>query len=297
MASMACVPRGEPWAIVPKDTGGVKTSVVVFPFDLFGGGGAAAGAQLLADALKEMQADNESETRQTRARAYQKHIRVKELNFDKLDAYTHWQVEAQAAIRQVWRKSEFLLWIAGNHLGTLPIYEELAENRDGVVVIQFDAHLDVYNLSDCTTELSHGNFLRHCKAQLPAIINIGHRDLFQTSAYVSRYYQKTFSAGELAIDPQPALDHVRQVCGSTRRVFIDIDCDAFDPAFFPALGHPMPFGLPPPLLLRFLDAIGWDSVVGMAFSEFEPARDINDRSLETVMWLIEYMLLQRYEEQ
>ncbi len=45
----------------------MKTSVVIFPFDLFGGGGAAAGAQLLADALKEMQADNESETLPTRA--------------------------------------------------------------------------------------------------------------------------------------------------------------------------------------------------------------------------------------
>ena len=274
----------------------MKTSVVIFPFDLFGGGGAAAGAQLLADALKEMQADNESETLPTRARAYQKHVRIKEFNFDKLLAYSQWQADARRAIQQVWRKSEFLLWIAGNHLGTLPIYEELADNREGVVVVQFDAHLDIYNLSDCATELSHGNFLRHCTGELPAIVNLGHRDLFLTSAYVSRYYQQTFSAAELAIDPQPALAYLRQVCGSARRVFIDIDCDVFDPAFFPALGHPLPFGLTPPLLLLLLDAVGWERVVGMAVSEFEPARDVNDRGLETVMWLLEFMLLQRYEK-
>ncbi len=163
-------------------------------------------------------------------------------------------------------------------------------------MVQFDAHLDVYNLTDCTTELSHGNFLRHCTGTLPAIVNLGHRDLFLTSAYVSRYYQQTFSAAELAIDPQPALEYLRAICGSAKRVFIDIDCDVFDPAFFPAIGHPRPFGLMPALLLRLLDAVGWDRIVGMALSEFEPARDVNDRSLETVMWLLEYMLLQRYEK-
>ena len=29
--------------------------------------------------------------------------------------------------------------------------------------------------------------------------------------------------------------------------------------------------------------------------EFDPSRDRNDRSLETLMWLVEYVLLRRYE--
>src|SRR5579872_3023649 len=48
----------------------VKTSVVFFPFDLFGSGGTAAGVQLLADELREMIADNRRETVATRARCY-----------------------------------------------------------------------------------------------------------------------------------------------------------------------------------------------------------------------------------
>jgi agmatinase len=275
----------------------MKTCVVLFPFDLFGGGGSAAGAQLLADALREMMADNDNEKLPTRARAYQDAVYLKEFSFDKLAAYEDWRAKAGRAIRQVWRKSEWLLWIAGNHLGALPLYDELSEDRDGTLVIQFDAHLDVYNLSDCTSELSHGNFLRHCKGPLPAIVNLGHRDLFLRPDYVERYYQRTFSASDLAIDPVPALDYVSNACRAAKRVFIDFDCDVFDPAFFPAISHALPFGLPPTTVLRLLNSVLSDNVVGLAVSEFEPARDINDRSLATLVWLVEYLLLRRYERQ
>jgi agmatinase len=273
----------------------MKTTVLVFPFDLFGNGGAAAGAQLLADALREMLADNASEKVATRARAYEKAVQLKEFTFDKLADYEGWRAKARQAIRQVWRKDEFLLWITGNHLGTLPVYDELAQDRDGLLVVQFDAHLDVYNLSDCTSELSHGNFLRHCDGPLPGIINLGHRDLFLRPAYVERYYQQTFSAAQLAIDPAPALAYLGQACKPAQRIFLDFDCDVFDPAYFPALGHALPFGLNPPLVLRLLEAVFSQRVVGLALSEFEPSRDVNDRSLATLVWLMEYLLLIRHE--
>jgi len=276
-------------------SGRVKTSVVIFPFDLFGGGGAAAGAQLLADALGEMLADNQREKVPTRARAYQDFVQIKEFAFAKLAAYEGWRAKARRAIRQVWRRAEFLLWITGNHLGALPIYDELSGDREGTLVVQLDAHLDVYNLSDCTSELSHGNFLRHCEGPLPAIINLGHRDLFLRPKYVERYYQQTFSAAELAIDPEPALAYLGQACRGARRVFVDLDCDVLDAAFFPALGHALPLGLAPAMVLRLLDAIFSERVVGMALSEFEPSRDVNDRSLALLVWLVEYLLLLRYE--
>ncbi|HYV36373.1 MAG TPA: arginase family protein [Gemmataceae bacterium] len=273
----------------------MKTNVVIFPFDLFGGGGTAAGAQLLADGLRELLDDNAAEKAPTRARAYQDQVRLKEFTFDKLTAYENWRADARLAVQKYWRKSDFLLWIAGNHLGVLPIYDELSQDRDGTLVIQFDAHLDVYNLADCTTELSHGNFLLHADGPLPAIINLGHRELLLRPEYVRRYYQQTFSAAELAIDPEPALIYLREACSGAKRVFLDIDCDVLDAAFFPAQGQPLPFGLAPTLLLRLLEAVWSERLVGMAISEFEPGRDVNDRSLGTLLWLVEYLLLRRYE--
>jgi arginase family enzyme len=293
----------------------VNTSIVIFPFDLFGGGGTAAGAQLLGDALREMFRDNDREKKPARARAYQDFVSLKEITFNTLASYDKWQSKARRTIRQALHKGDFLVWVAGNHLSALPIYEELAADQPDTLVIQFDAHLDVYNLSDCTSELSHGNFLRHCQGRLPQIVNLGHRDLFLPAEYVKQYYLKTFSAAELAIDPKPALSYLRRAVRRAERVFIDLDCDVFDPAFFPAVGQALPFGLAPALLLRLLHAAiangarnsvasggrksaGIDDrIIGVALSEFEPARDVNDRSLGTLLWLIEHLLLLRYESQ
>lgn len=272
----------------------MNTSAVFFPFDLFGSAGARTGAELLADAVREMLADNRRERVPTRAAAYQERVRIRELSFETLEEYQDWRARGRQAVRQAWRKGDFLLWMTGNHLGALPVYDELSAGEPALVV-QFDAHLDVYNLSDCTEEISHGNFLLHCAGPLPALLNVGHRELLLRPDYVEQFYRETFAAAEIAVDPGPALERVRAACKKAERVFIDIDCDVLDPAYFPAVSQPLPFGLSPPLLLRFLDAAWSERVVGVAISEFDPGRDRNDQSLAMLVWLIEYLLLKRYK--
>jgi arginase family enzyme len=271
----------------------MKTAAIFFPFDLFGHSGTRQGAELLADAFREMLADNKREKVPTRARAYTSKVRCRELALDTLDAYQSWRGDGRAAARDVLDRGDFLLWITGNHLGVLPVYDELARRK--VVVLQFDAHLDVYNLADCTRELSHGNFLLHVDGALPPIVNVGHRELLLRPEYVARYYRQTFSGAELAVDPEPALLAVQELCAEAEAVFIDLDCDVLDPAYFPAAAHPVPVGLSPHLLLRFLEAAWSPRCLGCAVSEFDPSRDQNDRSLATLMWLLEYVLLRRYE--
>ncbi len=286
--------------------------IVFFPFDLFGSGGAAAGVELLAEAIEEMLDDNRRERLPTRARAYQKHVRTHTFSFDKLSDYQDWKQQARQVIRQAIQKKEFLFWVTGNHLGVLPVYEELGasgqesgvrsqgsgargqESRD-ILVIQFDAHLDVYNLSDCKSELSHGNFLLHSSEPLPAILNVGARELLLPPEYFRKYYREVFPAAELAVNPEATEEKIRQAVAQAGRVFIDIDCDVLDPAYFPAVTHPLPFGLTPALLLRLLAAAWSERVVGVAFSEFDPGRDRNDQSLTTLVWLMEYFLLKKYE--
>jgi arginase family enzyme len=272
----------------------VKTSAVFFPFDLFGSAGARTGAELLADALREMLADNRRESKPTRAAAYQPHVKIRELNFETLADYQEWRQRGRQTVRQVWKKGDFLVWVTGNHLGTLPLYDELADSDD-TLVVQFDAHLDIYNLGDCTEELSHGNFLLHCAGTLPPIVNLGHRELLLRPEYVEKHYRWTFPASALAIDPEPALKQLRKFSKAARQILIDIDCDVLDPAFFPAVSHPLPFGVSPQLLMRLLDAAWSERLVGVALSEFDPGRDRNDQSLATLVWLVEYLLLRRYD--
>jgi arginase family enzyme len=273
----------------------VKTLAAFFPFDLFGSGGAGGGANLLADAFREMLADNRRERTPTRASAYAGQVRMKQVPFERIEDYENWRARGRQVVRQAFRQDDFLLWVTGNHLGVLPLYDELSTEAEGTVVIQFDAHLDVYNLSDCTPELSHGNYLLHCAGPLPTVVNVGNRELLLRREHVRKYYRETFSAAALALDPERALAWVRALCAKAKRVYLDLDCDVFDPAFFPAVTHPQPFGLSPAMMLRFLDAAWAGPVRGLAVSEFDPGRDRHDQGLGTLVWLLEYLLLRQYE--
>lgn len=273
----------------------MKTRCIFFPFDLFGSGGTAAGAELLADAVRELIEDNRREQQPTRARAYRGQLQVREVCFDTLTDYEDWRKQARQLARRALAANDFLLWVTGNHLGALPVYDELARQQPQTLVIQFDAHLDIYNLTDCTSELSHGNFLLHCAEPLPPLVNLGHRELLLPPEHIQKYYKYTFAAEQLLLNPETVLAQLRPLAAAAERIFLDLDCDVFDPAYFPALLHPQPFGLSPQLFLRLLDAVWSDKVVGLAISEFAPARDNHDRSLSTLLWLIEYLLLRRYE--
>jgi agmatinase len=267
---------------------------VFFPFDLFGSAGAGSGAELLADGLREILADNRRETVTTRAVAYNGKVRVRQFEFNALEDFEGWRLRGRQAVRRALRQGDFLLWVAGNHLGVLPVYDELS-GADDVLVVQLDAHLDVHNFAACREELSHGNFLLHSDGPLPPLVNVGHRDLLLTSEYVGRFYRATYSAAEVASDPATVFGRLGEAARSAGRVFLDIDCDVFDPSVFPAVTQPVPFGLSPQLVLGVIEAVWSPNVAGVMLSEFDPGRDRNDACLATLAWLIEYVLLKKYE--
>jgi arginase family enzyme len=273
----------------------VNTSAVVFPFDLFGGAGAADGARLVADELREILADNRRERVETRARCYTDQVRLREIAFADLDALTAWRRTGRQAVRQAMRQGDFLLWLAGNHLAALPVYDELAALGDGELVVQFDAHLDIHHFAGCATEPTHGNFLLHVDGPLPPIVNVGHRELLLTPDHIGKHFRRTIPAGDLAHDATGSLKALRRAVTAAQRVWIDIDWDVLDPAFFPAVSRPVPFGLSPAQLLHYINAMWSPKIAGVMLSEFVPARDRNDESLAIATWLIEWLLLRRYE--
>lgn len=265
-----------------------NTRIVVCPIGAFGSPGTQAGAELVADALQELLDDNAAETRPHRARAYRDRVELHELAFDTPAALADWHTTGRAAAKAAFDASDFVIWVGGNHLSLLPVYEELAERA--ATVVQFDAHLDLYNLGDSQSELNHGNFLRHA-ARLPDLINVGHRDLFLPPSEVARYFRAAHAA-----NTDPAVINRTLTKRGKSPVFLDIDCDVFDPAFFPAIAHPLPFGLSPAQVLRHIEAVWSPRVIGVGVSEFDPGRDVRDQSLAMLIWLLEWLLLRRYEE-
>ena len=128
-------------------------------------------------------------------------------------------------------------------------------------------------------------YYRHCRD----------RDLFLTPAAIGETFAATFPASEVAADAERVAGALRRLARSADRVWVDLDCDAFDPAYLPAVQEPLPFGLAPPAFLKLLDAVWSEKVVGLSVSEFDPGRDVRDTSLNLLGWLLEYVLLRRYE--
>jgi arginase family enzyme len=272
----------------------MSTSIIAFPFDLFGSAGAAAGAERLADALKQMLADNRREKQPSRSRCYEGQVRIREFAFETQRDVNEWRKDARQAVRGVFNRKEFLIWLGGNHLSVLPVLEQLGKGA-GAAIVQFDAHLDVYNLTDCTSELSHGNFLLHAGEPLPPIVHVGHRDLFMPAENLTQHFATIISASEIACSADSSISRLVEATAAADRLWIDIDCDVLDAAYFPAVDHSPPFGLSPAIILRMLEAIWSPRVAGVSISEFMPARDRDDQSLRLLLWLTEWMLLKRYE--
>lgn len=269
----------------------MHTTVCVFPFDSLGGAGTSAGAQLLGDAVREILDDTDAETRPCRAHCLRGKVEVKEFAFDTLAKLADWRKTGRQAARKSLAAGEFLLWFGGNHLSVLPVLDQLRDT----LVVQFDAHLDVYSFHDNTPELSHGNFLKHLTSPRPRIVNVGHRDLFLTPAEIAETFDATHSAVDCARNLDAVVGDLTARAAGARRVWIDLDCDALDPAALPAVQLPLPFGLAPAAFLRLLDAVWSERVAGLSISEFDPGRDHRDASLNLLGWLVEFVLLKVHE--
>src|SRR5688500_10202981 len=99
------------------------TTAVVFPFDLFGSAGTGAGAQLLGDVLREALDDTAAESRLTRPHAYAARLAIEEYPFETLEQVRDWRRTGREVARRLLGEREFVLWLAGNHLGVMPVYE------------------------------------------------------------------------------------------------------------------------------------------------------------------------------
>lgn len=261
-----------------------RAAVVVFPFDLYGSGGSGHGAELLGDAVREMLDDTRAEEQLTRPHAYAGRVDVEEHPFDNPAAIADWRRIGRKVIDRHLSAGTFTLWLGGNHLSVLPVFDALGP---GDLVIQLDAHLDCYALHDTTDTLSHGNYLLHIEPPRPKVIVAGHRDLFLIPTEVKR----SFTAAVSAEDTDSATAVIHKHAAKARRVWLDLDVDVFDPAFAPGVGQPMPFGLAPLTVLGLmLDAWG-DKLAGVSVSEFLPTADRDDRTLELLGWLVERLLL------
>src|SRR5262245_42325928 len=88
-----------------------KTTVIAFPFDLFGNAGTGAGAERLADFVGELLADNRAETRRTRCDTYRGLVKVKDIPLTTPRAVQTWRSVGRHAVRHALRAGERVVWL------------------------------------------------------------------------------------------------------------------------------------------------------------------------------------------
>ncbi|MGL4422854.1 MAG: arginase family protein [Gemmataceae bacterium] len=267
-------------------------TIVTFPFDGFGNSGTSGGATLLADVVHEILHDLDEEQKPTRQQILREQLHFHEERFHTPRRLAQWLERGQYLAKEYLNSDQTIVWLGGNHLSVLPVYQTLTRTD---LVVQCDAHLDCYDLHDIEPELTHGNFLRSASCTVP-VVNLGHRDLFLPPESIARYFHQAVPAEEFHADSAKVLKRLAPLVKKAERVWIDIDVDVFEPAIAPAVHQPSPGGLWLPQVLSILRAVPSQKILGLSISEFDPGRDRSDTTLNLLGWFLEWFLLRQAEE-
>lgn len=175
--------------------------------------------------------------------------------------------------------------IGGEHLVTLGMAEALAEKYPDLCILHFDAHADLRE-DYMGEKLSHASVIRRCHDILGdgRIFQLGIRSMTKEEDLFAQKHtdQCKYHLG--------ALDEYIQAIGS-RPVYITIDLDVLDPAYFPGTGTPEPCGITSVDLIRAIHTFDRLNVVAMDVNELSPHYDQSGVSTVTAVKMIREMLL------
>ena len=164
----------------------------------------------------------------------------------------------------------------GDHAVTVPVVAALAALNEPVHVVQLDAHPDLYPVFDGNTHSHACAAARMLEmSHVASLTQLGVRTLNRPQsqqAVLHRDRLRIFSSRDLG-GGIPAISHIPRGA----KVFVNVDIDAFDPAYAPGVSHPVPGGLTPRQVLDFLQCADW-MLVGMDVVEVNLTFDRNDQT-------------------
>jgi len=173
----------------------------------------------------------------------------------------------------------------GEHLVSLPAIQAVYKKHPELVVIQLDAHADQRE-NYLGIKLSHACVMRRVSELLGQehIRQIGIRSGTKEEYTVMKDYSTltTFREDDLA--------QLYAWIGN-RPVYLTVDLDVFDPAYFPGTGTPEPGGIDWWTFQRFISAIKHCDIVGLDVVELAPQLDSSDCSSVLAAKCVREMLL------
>lgn len=175
--------------------------------------------------------------------------------------------------------------IGGDDSVPIPILRAFA-GRGPITVLQVDAHLD-YRDEVQSVRDGYSSPMRRASemGHVERIVHVGLRGV--GSARPSDV-EDSRAAGNRLITAREVREHgvgwVLEQLPAEALVFISFDCDGLDPSVFPAVSAPSPGGLSYPDAFELLAGVR-NRLVGAVFTEYVPARDVNDISALVVLRL------------
>jgi agmatinase len=169
-----------------------------------------------------------------------------------------------------------LLSIGGDHMVTWPLVQAVtgsvgtATGVDGLTIVHFDAHPDLYDSLD-GDRFSHAcPFARIMEeGKVARLVQFGIRTM--------NPHQRA-QCERFGVEVHEFRDWDGTVPALSGPVYVTVDIDALDPAFAPGVSHHEPGGMSTRQLLDAIRQLGTSGarVVGADVVELNPTRDVND---------------------
>jgi len=238
--------------------------------------GPATAPQLIIDALESDSANYFTESLIN----LDQHPKVKWVGNLSFDSY----LSIEQGIEQILSKGAIPFSLGGDHSITYPILKSIAKAHQGVSILHFDAHGDLYD------ELDGNKFSHACP--FARIMEDGlAKHLTQVGIRTMTQHQKEqanrFDVRVIQMkDWQPNLDlHLADP------VYLTFDIDVLDPAFAPGVSHHEPGGFTTREALNMIQSLNLD-IIGCDLVEYNPTRDFNGVTAMVTAKLLKEMLAQ-----
>ncbi|GJM19006.1 MAG: agmatinase [Phycisphaeraceae bacterium] len=174
----------------------------------------------------------------------------------------------QSAVRREFEAGVFPVLLGGEHSISIGAIRAAAERHDDVTILQIDAHAD-------TREDYHGSKCNHAcvmarAREVAPIVQVGIRSIAPEEAATIDESRVVFAHEILRAQNDAWIE--RTLLKLSKKVYVTIDLDAFDPSVVPATGTPEPGGLSWLHVDKLLTAVAEKAdVVGFDVVELCPA--------------------------
>ena len=181
------------------------------------------------------------------------------------------------------------IFIGGEHTITLGIVKAL-KNTEKLVIISFDAHLDLRN-EYLGLKTSHTTFMRRINEKIKPqkIIEVGTRAVCQEEI---EYVEKTGINYITSLEIQrEGLEKTKEKLGrlleGVENIYLSIDLDVLDPAYAPAVQNPEPEGIDPYTLHELIAEICKKSIIAFDLVEVTPNYDEGITAIQAAKTIFE----------